>query len=117
MCVMLTAVGISHAQEEAPWADRPTPEPGDVTVLPDRVIFRWSRMEGAQEYRVQVGKTLLFSPAAFDERTQKPFMDVRIEQLPPRLYYWRVAVVGKDGEESGFSSVRILNLNQHHPAS
>src|SRR4051812_39886063 len=94
VCALLLMVAAgAHAQEEAPWAERPTPEPGDVTVLPERVIFRWSPMDGAQSYRVQVGKTLLFSPAAVDEKTTKPLMDVKIDQLPPRLYYWRVSVV------------------------
>jgi hypothetical protein len=117
VCVLLLIGGIAHAQDEAPWAERPTPEPGDVTVHADRVTFRWSPMEDAQGYRLQVGKTLLFMPTALDERTTRPVVDIKTEQLPPRLYYWRVSVVGKDGVESGFSSVRILNLTPQRNAA
>ncbi len=109
-CLGIFGLGISHAQEEAPWAEQLTPEPGDVEVLAGRIVFHWSTIDGAKGYRLQVGKTLLFNPVTVDQRAERTFVEIPTDALPPRLYYWRVSVTGADGKDSPFSSARLLNL-------
>ncbi|MBI5494407.1 MAG: hypothetical protein HY904_05220 [Deltaproteobacteria bacterium] len=95
----------------AAWAeDLPPPDPGEVETREGTVVFRWSAVDGAAEYRVQVGKTLLFLPATVDLRTPRPSAEVDAGYLPPRLYYWRVWAAPAPGAEGQFSSSRILNL-------
>jgi len=104
------------AQEDAPAIvladpdENAAPEPDTAAVKGESVEFTWQAMPGAARYRVQVGRSLLFSPALVDVQVEAPRLLQDLAALPRSHCYWRVSVLRSDGTEGPFSSARVLSL-------
>lgn len=72
------------------------PDPSHGTTL-----LVWKEVPGALQYRVLVADTASFTRTIADERVKETQVPVR--GLEIGKYYWRVAALGKDGLEGGFS--------------
>lgn len=113
VCVTVGAVllsAVAYAQAPPPGAGPPNPDPGVVEERGDVIRFRWSPVQGATHYHLQVGRSLLFIPATVDETLVTPFCDVPRKQMEARMYYWRVASVDELGTQGAYSVANLLNL-------
>jgi hypothetical protein len=67
--------------------------------------LRWSAVEGADGYQVQISKTLTFQRPVVETRARKPQWRVRLQ---PGIYFWRARAVGEAGE-GAWSSAQVLD--------
>ncbi|MFZ4777900.1 MAG: DUF4962 domain-containing protein, partial [Terrimicrobiaceae bacterium] len=73
--------------------------------------LRWNRVEGAEDYRVQVAKDAAFSVDVLDDRTPITRF-VAPKGLAPGKYFWRVAAI--KGKQTGeFSEVLTFTVLEH----
>ena len=74
-----------------------------------RPRFSWYGVPGAVRYRVQVSKEQSFASVAWEETPEATKVPALVQEivdgpdLPPGSYFWRVQVIGSDGEPSEFS--------------
>ena len=81
------------------------------------VTLRWSAVEPARQYRLQLSRTALFSGLLLDKADIRA-TSVRLPGLDEGTYYWRVAARDAAGIESGFSEMRRFKVSgQREPAS
>ena len=66
-----------------------------------KVNFSWQEVLGAKGYILEVSRTPLFSKPVIRKRVQNNW--IALSGFSPGLYYWRVAVIGANGEMSPFS--------------
>jgi hypothetical protein len=71
--------------------------------------LRWSKVEGAARYRLQIANSSLFGDLRLDKSDVKSSR-VKIPGLRNGTYYWRVAAVDKNGVESSYSSARKFKV-------
>jgi len=71
--------------------------------------LRWSEVEGASRYHVQLAKTLTFSRPIVDKNPRKT--RVVAKRVDPAIYFWRVRAVG-DAGEGAFTGVQVLDATK-----
>jgi hypothetical protein len=71
--------------------------------------LRWSKIEGASTYQVQVSKLLTFTRAVKDTTVKKTLL--MAPRLEPAVYFWRVRAIGVAGEGT-WSDVQVLDATQ-----
>lgn len=71
--------------------------------------LRWTRIESARRYRLQISRTPLFGDRLLDKGDIRSTR-VDIPGLQKGTYYWRVAAVEKKGLESPFSEARKFRV-------
>lgn len=77
----------------------------DVTETPK---FEWTRLDGAASYRLQVSWFPTFTPLYEEVVTNNTsYMPVRVYELG-RRYYWRVAMIDRDGKVGPYNDATIL---------
>ncbi|MDE2609694.1 MAG: hypothetical protein KGL61_08955, partial [Burkholderiales bacterium] len=87
------------AHPEVPMAIAP---PRDAPVDGPRVEFDWGEVDGALGYRFQLASTPDFAAPLRDERLAGSRL--RVTDLAPGRYYWRVASIGRDSRSGAFSA-------------
>ncbi len=75
------------------------------------VRFSWNKVPGARSYHLVVGTDRYFSNIVSDRAGVKG-TGVRVRNLKPGLYYWRVSSVDSRGRESLFSSFLVFRSAQ-----
>jgi hypothetical protein len=71
--------------------------------------LRWTKVESARRYRLQISRTPLFGDRLLDKGDIRSTR-VDIPGLQKGTYYWRVAAVKKKGLESPFSESRKFRV-------
>jgi len=71
--------------------------------------LRWTKVENARRYRLQISRTPLFGDRLLDKGDIRSTR-VEIPGLQKGTYYWRVAAVKKKGLESRFSESRKFRV-------
>lgn len=75
------------------------------------VNFAWNNVPDAATYHLMVATDRYFATVIYDNG--KLFRnDVRLPDLGPGLYYWRVSSVDRKGRESLFSSFRVFRVTR-----
>ena len=76
--------------------------------VPETPTFIWTPVDGAAQYRFEVSQNPSFSPL-FDSITT-----VNTQYTPPktyapnRVYYWRVAIKDRNGNQGPFTDAQII---------
>jgi hypothetical protein len=116
---------LSTAQDPAEWVtfapDQATPgaanpNPGIEVLLPlngailagPAVELSWYPIAGAVQYRVQVSADAPFTAPVVDETIAVP--PLKLDQLSPGDYYWRVQAIAADGATADFSPPNLVTL-------
>jgi ferric-dicitrate binding protein FerR (iron transport regulator) len=73
------------------------------------VDFAWERVSGAASYHLMVATDRYFANVLYDNRKLSR-SGVRLADLKPGLYYWKVSSVDSRGRESLFSSFRVFRV-------
>ena len=71
--------------------------------------LRWSPIQGADRYRLQLSRTTLFGDLLLDKSNIRSSR-VQIPGLKEGNYFWRVSVVDAGGVESAFSETRRFRV-------
>ncbi|MEE9291967.1 MAG: FecR domain-containing protein [Acidobacteriota bacterium] len=71
--------------------------------------LRWSKVEGASRYRLQISPSSLFGNIRLDRKGVKSSR-VKIAGLRKGTYYWRVAAIDKKGVQSAYSESRKFKV-------
>jgi len=74
-----------------------------------RVELRWSKVDNAVKYRVQVATDFFFSNIVKEQEVKLKTRLV-IEDLAPDNYFWHVNSIDKDGIESEYCNYRIFKV-------
>jgi hypothetical protein len=72
-------------------------------------LLLWNAVPGASAYRVLVDFSPSFARPLFDRRTERP-TQMELRALEAGSYYWKVAAIGADGIEGGFSDLWRFTL-------
>ncbi len=90
-------------------------DPNDQRVFVHRVpkkattTLRWSGVEGAVLYRLQISNSSLFGDIRLDRRDLSASR-VKITGLREATYYWRVAAIDAEGVQSAYSEIRKFKV-------
>ena len=71
--------------------------------------LRWSKVEGASQYRLQLSPSSLFGDIRLDRRGLESSR-VKITGLREGTYYWRVAAIDKKDVQSSYSEMRKFKV-------
>lgn len=82
--------------------------PRDAPVSGPHVEFDWGQVGDAAGYHFQLARTPNFAAPLRDER--QAGSRLRIADLTPGRYYWRVASIGRDGRSGAFSAPLPLGV-------
>ena len=74
-----------------------------------QIRLRWSKVEGAKKYEVQVSKVLTFSRTAAEASSPKPGFASR--WIEPSVYFWRVRAIGNAGT-GAYTDVQVLDATK-----
>ena len=92
--------------KQYPMANLVYPLSGDT--VPSTPNFRWTSVNGAASYRLEISKYATFSPlynsvtTHLNEYTPNKFYDINL------TYYWRVAIIDGDGRYGPFNNETIV---------
>lgn len=75
-----------------------SPAKGAQNVNPDGIIFKWSRVEGADKYRIKVATDKEMKNVVFEETTTARYVITSALEAGEKTYYWTV-----DAEDLGLS--------------
>ncbi len=78
------------------------------------VELNWYPIAGAVQYRVQVAADATFAAPAVEETVAVP--PLKLDQLSPGDYYWRVQAIAADGVMAGFSPSNLVTVTLASPA-
>ena len=82
--------------------------PVDFEVVPKTPTFVWTDVKGAVSYRLEIALNKLFSPL-YESITTQNIRYTPTEIYPTgKTYYWRVAIVDKDGRVGPFNDATII---------
>jgi hypothetical protein len=82
-----------------------SPVDQDVTETP---TFLWTRVDGAASYRLEISKDKTFSPLYDSITTNNTrYTPIKLYDIP-YTYYWRVAIIDKDGKYGPFTDAMII---------
>lgn len=90
-------------------------EPTDQRVFPVEnpaaavTTLRWSKVDAAARYRLQIGRTSLFGELLLDKSDIRS-TSVQIPRLQSGSYYWRVSCIDGGHVESAFSETRKFKI-------
>jgi hypothetical protein len=73
--------------------------------------FSWRRVAEAASYRLMVATDRFFTNVVYDNK-RLGRTSARVDKLTPGIYYWRVSSIDRKGQESLFSSFRVLRISQ-----
>jgi hypothetical protein len=77
--------------------------------------FKWTSVPGAASYRLEVSQYSTFSPLYQTITTNAVDYTPTMLYASPKTYYWRVAIIDKDGKLGPFNNETIiLDPNSHH---
>lgn len=76
--------------------------------------FRWSPVSGAASYHLVIARDDRFFDIV-EERQVGPEASVRIPNMEPGTYFWRVSTVGASGFEGSFSEGRYFVFVRRQP--
>ncbi len=69
--------------------------------------FKWTAIDGAAYYRIQIAKNPQFAPAVRDEATDNLWY-VLGDRLDDANYYWRVAMVDRNGNLGPYNDATLI---------
>lgn len=75
------------------------------------VGFSWRRVPEAAKYHLQVAGDRFFTNVVYDNE-RVPGTSMRITNVAPGIYYWRVSSLDRRGQESLYSPFRVLRVSQ-----
>jgi glucodextranase-like protein len=78
------------------------------------VSLRWTKIEGAVRYRLEIAKTGLFGDLLLDKSDIRS-TNVQIPGLQDGNYYWRVSAIDGQSIESAFSETRRFKMGGAGP--
>lgn len=73
------------------------------------VTFSWRKVNKASGYHLVVGMDRYFTKTVYDSKRIKN-NSVRVPNLKPGLYYWKVSSLSRRGTESLFSSFNVFRI-------
>jgi hypothetical protein len=112
--VRVDAAGAAGQKTTLPVVPQLTaPSNGTDIAYPDlaqgTTLLLWNAVPGASAYRVLVDFSPSFARPLFDRRTERP-TQMELRALEAGSYYWKVAAIGTDGIEGGFSDLWRFTL-------
>ena len=79
-----------------------------LTLVLENPAFSWTPVQGAAAYRLQISQWPTFSPM-YDEILTHATQWTPLKNYDfPRTYYWRVAIIDKDGKLGPFNDAQII---------
>jgi hypothetical protein len=74
-----------------------------------KVELRWSKVDRALKYRVQIALDFFFSNVIYESEVELN-TNVLVSGLEPNNYFWHVNSIDKDGIESEYCNYRIFKI-------
>jgi hypothetical protein len=84
----------------------------------DQVELKWSKVDDAARYRIQISRSRLFVPDATEvDLDDRPEPHARVKVSREGSYFWRVAAINAQGVSSDWGFVRRFKMLTEPPRS